>query len=503
MPCQSSRNNEGVNDSHALPNVLSGRVLLIGSQAGKINSNIGVFGAQKKPTVSQRIPRFLPSLTDVLSQATIPAMDPLAVALNETLKGTVVHDLLSPMGKRFFFPRGIVAQAAEAAARAHRYDATAGIARAGKQAMHLPGLKKLIPDLNPDQIFNYAPTAGIKELRTAWKDWLVRKNPGLTDARFSLPVVVSGITCGLSVIADLFIGDVDPVLLPDLHWDNYQFICSVKKEARVVTWPFFDGRGGLNTAALGESLKGIPAGSKAVVILNFPNNPTGYTPSGREKDLLVGTLLEAAESGVKLCVVTDDSYFGLFYDPDAARESLFSSLCGLHPRLLAVKLDGATKEDFVWGFRIGFITFGCRALTDAHYGALLEKTSGVIRATVSNSSTPAQYLLLNAYRQGQYESEKTANLALLAEKYRKVREITDNLPEGLPARALPFNSGYFMCLELLMGDAENLRRHLLSKGIGTVAVDPRHLRVAYASVETGELQDFFNGIFDGILAVCA
>src|SRR5574342_290188 len=32
-------------------------------------------------------------------------------------------------------------------------------------------------------------------------------------------------------------------------------------------------------------------------------------------------------------------------------------LANLHPRILAIKLDGATKEEFVWGFRTGFITF--------------------------------------------------------------------------------------------------------------------------------------------------
>ena len=39
-------------------------------------------------------------------------------------------------------------------------------------------------------------------------------------------------------------------------------------------------------------------------------------------------------------------------------ESLFGLLAGRHPNLLAVKLDGATKELFVWGLRCGFITFG-------------------------------------------------------------------------------------------------------------------------------------------------
>ena len=38
-------------------------------------------------------------------------------------------------------------------------------------------------------------------------------------------------------------------------------------------------------------------------------------------------------------------------------ESLFGKFANLHPRILWIKLDGATKEEFVWGFRTGFITF--------------------------------------------------------------------------------------------------------------------------------------------------
>ena len=59
-------------------------------------------------------------------------------------------------------------------------------------------------------------------------------------------------------------------------------------------------------------------------------------------------------------MLCDDAYFGLFYHlgGESMTESLFGKLTGRHPNLLAVKLDGATKELFVWGLRCGFITFG-------------------------------------------------------------------------------------------------------------------------------------------------
>jgi aspartate/methionine/tyrosine aminotransferase len=49
-----------------------------------------------------------------------------------------------------------------------------------------------------------------------------------------------------------------------------------------------------------------------VLVLNFPNNPTGYSTTNAELDQIAAVLKEAAEAGRNLVVVTDDAYFGLF-----------------------------------------------------------------------------------------------------------------------------------------------------------------------------------------------
>ena len=55
-------------------------------------------------------------------------MNPLAIELNELLKDTVAHRMLSDFGKRFYFPKGIVSQSGEAKKQAHRFNATVGMA---------------------------------------------------------------------------------------------------------------------------------------------------------------------------------------------------------------------------------------------------------------------------------------------------------------------------------------------------------------------------------------
>ena len=60
---------------------------------------------------------------------------------------------------------------------------------------------------------------------------------------------------------------------------------------------------------------------------------------------------------------------------------------------------------------------------------------------------------------------------------------------------LPFNSGYFMSFRLLSGRAEDLRKALLARGIGTIAIDERCLRVAFSSVDVDKLQDVYDQIY--------
>ena len=423
-------------------------------------------------------------------------MNPIAEQLNQRLSDSRVPALLSDFGRRLYFPRGVVAQTAEAASGAHRFNATVGMATDGSQPMYLDSIRTLIPDLSAEEIFSYAPTGGIPELRRRWCEEVAAKNPSLRSPA-SLPMVTSGLTHGITVAADLFIDRGDLVIVPDLFWGNYRLIVEERREARLDTVPFYDEHGGLGVAALASALRAIPAGGKAVLLLNFPNNPTGYTPTGSEMADLAGVLREAAAGGVNLVVICDDAYFGLFFEAESCRESLFAYLADADERLLAVKVDGATKENYVWGFRIGFLTFAGRGLTEDHFAALEQKVMGAVRSSVSSSNMLAQSLLLRAMRAGTYHAEQEANLAAIAERYRLVRNIlAARAGNGGPLQPLPFNSGYFLTLRVAGGKAELLRQELLRRrGVGTISVGDDYLRVAFSTVASGDLEALFEEIY--------
>ncbi|MCE5256582.1 MAG: aminotransferase class I/II-fold pyridoxal phosphate-dependent enzyme, partial [Spirochaetaceae bacterium] len=336
---------------------------------------------------------------------------------------------------------------------------------------------------------------GLLKLRKRWKAEIIRKNPSLQGKTFSLPVVVPGLTAAVSYIADMFIEPGDTVIVPDLHWPNYRLIVEERKMAAGLTFPTFR-NGGYNVAALESLLREAGARrGKAICILNFPNNPTGYSLTLKEADALVSMLVSVANDGTDLLIIADDAYFGLQYEEDLLRESVFARLVDAHPNILAVKADGPTKEDYVWSFRLGFVSFGGKGLDEEQHDALAKKLLGVIRSSVSSSNGPTQYILLKALDSPGYDAQKAQHRATLAARYAAFKRhlASIKLPDAL--QPLPFNSGYFMSFECVGISAEMLRIELLEKqGIGCVSLQDKYLRVAFSSVEEKDIPDLINSI---------
>ncbi len=431
------------------------------------------------------------------------AVRPLAAELNRVIEQQNPHiaAMLSALGRRLYFPKGILAQSAEAKQKANRYDATIGIAWENRKPMFLPAVMRYFNDLTPAEAVTYAPATGQPQLRRLWRDKLLRNNHSLVGKSFSMPIVTSGVTHALSVAADLFVDPGDVVLLPDKFWENYELLFGVRYQAQLVSFPLFTGGGGFNTEGFRQALASRPIGSKTIVVLNFPNNPTGYSLTAAEAEETAAMLLQAAQQGRNLLVISDDAYFGLFYHPAAFQESLFSRLASAHERILAVKVDGPTKEEFVWGFRAGMLTFGAKAASSDKelYDALEKKVAGAIRSTISNCSQPAQAVLSKALADEAVDQQRAEKKRLLQQRAEKVWEVVRRPEFADLWEPYPFNAGYFMCLKLKGIDSEAFRKHLLEEyGVGVIADGAHDVRVAFSAVDLENIEELY-----GILATAA
>jgi len=422
-------------------------------------------------------------------------MNPQAEALNTVLEGQnkAVFSLLSRKGREIFFPKkGLIMQGQDA--KGKRINASIGMATEDDGSpLRLKAIESLV-GMSPDKVFPYASSYGVPALRNVWKDILRKKNPSLKDTLLTQPVVTNALTHGLSMAGYLFIDQGDTVILPEYYWGNYNLVFKNGCGAEFDTYPMYD-KGGFNLKGLKEKVNA--PGEKKIVLLNFPNNPTGYTPTADEMNAIADILKEAADKGKNIVVIIDDAYFGLVYEEGVALESVFSVLAEVHENVLAVKIDGATKEDYVWGFRVGFMTFSWKGMTEEAGQVLVDKAGGAVRGNISNDSNLSQNLLLTAYQAPGYDEDKKAKFDLLKSRYDLMKKTLDSHPEYSEYfETVPFNSGYFMCVKMKALDAEAVRQTLLKDyDTGIIALGSL-IRIAYSSLPAEYIEEIFDNLYN-------
>jgi aspartate/methionine/tyrosine aminotransferase len=384
----------------------------------------------------------------------------------------VARRLLSPLGERAALPHGIPQQTAEARGAARQ--ATIGQLTDGAgRPLALPSLAAQVDARDRDHAMLYAPQHGLLALRQAWA-----AAHGLPE----LPVVTCGITHAISLAVDLFCSPAAPLVAAAPCWDNYEVIATMRTGAPVVSYPFYGADGRFNLDGLLSTLDRVAG--PALVLLNFPSNPSGYAPMADEGRRIVEAL--ASRPG-PLAVLCDDAYHPLYFEPGMYGDSLFHALAASADpsRLLVLKACGATKELVFFGGRVGFLSTSAQGKANE---ALAEKAAAVLRGTISSVSAPAQYAVLRALQSPTLAAEQAQVRGTLATRYQALRQAMQR--HGL--ESFPFNSGCFAMLPVPLGqDADTLRRRLVAeRSVGVIAVHGANaLRLAFCSVEAEDMDD--------------
>lgn len=405
---------------------------------------------------------------------------------------TTVWSMLSEYGKRVqFLTNGVLGQTWEARKSAYTFNATLGEYKEQGKDTCVQALHKNLSAFSPSDVCAYAQPGGLPKLRQLWKEKMLRENPMMRKMALSQPLVCAGLTHGLSLVGELFLDPGDPVILHDMHWENYELIFHTRSAGKIVNYPtFLDGR--FNAAGLKQSILNEPA-QKQLVVLNFPNNPTGYMLSRDEVLQVKETLICCAQAGKQLVVLCDDAYYGFWYADGILTESIFGYLTGLHPNILTIRLDGATKEYFAGGLRMGFLTFGGQE--QDILDTLEKKTMGAIRISVSSSSRLSQAILISCLESTEIAGELDLKKANLRHRGQLVLDFCKKGSASGSWKAAPFRSGFFICIHVNT-DAQALRRHLLEHyGIGIIALGDRLIRIALPCMEESEIRTLF-GLLD-------
>ena len=400
----------------------------------------------------------------------------------------------SKLGENIILPQDVLIQSKETAAIPGAINATIGIATSNKKAMALPSINKVITEINNSEYLPYSPTPGLPKMRELWKEKILADNPSINKDFLSLPMVTTGITQGIDIAANLFSESGDALLLPNLFWQNYAQIYTIKLGNKIYKYNQFDENNEFSISNFKETLYSIKE-DKISLILNFPNNPTGYTPSDVELNSLVDVISTYAKENKnkQLIIVSDDAYFGLFFEKNHKTPTLSATYkLAENENCLIVKLDGITKEFYSWGLRVGFITYYTK--NDELRKILLEKTQGYLRSTTSSPSNLSQQIAVRLLGNKQSLEEKEINDKIIEERYNELKQAISSEQLDQLVRVLPFNSGYFFTIKLPSNiNAHEFRLKFLNEyKYGVYSMDDEHIRIAFSCLDKELIPELIN-----------
>ena len=400
----------------------------------------------------------------------------------------------SKLGENIILPQDVLIQSKETAAIPGAINATIGIATSNKKAMALPSINKVITEINNSEYLPYSPTPGLPKMRELWKEKILADNPSINKYFLSLPMVTTGITQGIDIAANLFSESGDALLLPNLFWQNYAQIYTIKLGNKIYKYNQFDENNEFSISNFKEILYSIKE-DKISLILNFPNNPTGYTPSDIELNSLVDVISTYAKENKnkQLIIVSDDAYFGLFFEKNHKTPTLSATYkLAENENCLIVKLDGITKEFYSWGLRVGFITYYTK--NDELRKILLEKTQGYLRSTTSSPSNLSQQIAVRLLDNKQSLEEKEINDKIIEERYNELKQAISTEQLDQLVRVLPFNSGYFFTTKSPSNkNAHEFRLKYLNKyKYGVYSMDDEHIRIAFSCLDKELIPELIN-----------
>lgn len=400
----------------------------------------------------------------------------------------------SKLGENIILPQDVLIQSKETAAVTGAINATIGIATINKKAMSLPSINKVLTELNNSEYLPYSPTPGLPKMRELWKEKILADNPSINKDFLSLPMVTTGITQGIDIAANLFSQKGDALLLPNLFWQNYAQIYTIKLGNTIYKYNQFDENNEFSIKNFKQTLYSIKE-DKISLILNFPNNPTGYTPSDVELDSLVEVINIFAKENTnkQIIIVSDDAYFGLFFEENHKTPTLSATYkLAENENCLIVKLDGITKEFYSWGLRVGFITYYTK--NDELRKILLEKTQGYLRSTTSSPSNLSQQIAVRLLENKQSLEEKAINDKIIEERYDELKQAISKENLNSLVTVLPFNSGYFFTIKLPSNiNAHEFRLKFLNEyKYGVYSMNDDHIRIAFSCLDKELIPELIN-----------
>jgi len=369
--------------------------------------------------------------------------------------------------------------------------------------------------VNIKEVVPYASIGGLNEIREIWKDWIINKSKYDKEREKDLllrleryitkPIITAGVTNGIYHSCALLLNPGEIIIAPNKRWGNYDNILEKNIGARIKSFKFFSGQN-FNLNSLDEAIKDVAKSQqKIIIILNFPNNPTGYVPTIKESNEIVSLIQDRQRNLNKpIFVIVDDAYEPYVYSSKSSTRSIFYDLHQLDEDVIPIKLDGVTKELLMYGARIGFLTFGLKPSwikndEELEYlkSEINNKSEGLNRATISSCNHFYQAITQKMFTEKGIEKFLTSRekiFNILKQRYEKINSELLKLTNK-DISIDPNSGGFFLFLNLNPKKikANEFGDHLLRKyKVGVIPIEKpgiNGIRIAYCSIDLSNITE--------------
>ncbi|UJG41219.1 MAG: aminotransferase class I/II-fold pyridoxal phosphate-dependent enzyme [Candidatus Heimdallarchaeum aukensis] len=381
-------------------------------------------------------------------------------------------------------------------------DATIGSAKSDEGKLFaFKTFEEELKGLPADKMFGYANVRGQKRFTRAWMEDTLETFPSEYREKSRLlstePITTcGGITGGLTIAGQLFFDKTDNLLVPNSRWSNVDNCFFKNQQITELNYNLIDIEGNLSFDDLIEKIKLLEKENKKIgIYFNFPNNPSGISPTLSQIKEIQETLEEVK---VPTVIILDDAYEGYVYSDDVLDHSIYPYLIGLNENVLTIKVDGMSKRYSAYGVRLGTIMLGFGKEVDEKekedYRELIAKGA---RSLTSSSPRGPQEAFANISedkkKKEQLKKEKEELKNLLKERYLEIKALIKD-KEHDTIHPVDFNSGFFgywiIKNDLLSFD---LGEKLLERGLGTVpfynnTTGLNGIRLAFCSIKRDDLE---------------
>lgn len=305
----------------------------------------------------------------------------------------------------------------------------------------------------------YTSNSGLKDLRIEICNYLKRKFNLTYDAMTETLVTVGG-SEAIDLAFRALINEGDEVIIPEPCYVSYK-PCAILANAKVVTIDLKNENAFRLTA---EELENAITDKTKILVLPFPNNPTGAIMEMKDLEAIAKICIEK-----NIYVLSDEIYAELTY---SGKHRSIAEIDGMKERTILV--NGFSKAFAMTGWRLGY---AC-AEPD-----IIKQMTKVHQFAIMCAPTISQYAAIEALKNGDSDIE------MMKESYNQRRRfLMKSFSEmGLPCFE-PFGAFYvFPCIKKFNMSSEDFAMRFLEEE--NVAVVPGtafgdsgegFLRISYA-----------------------